>query len=295
MSNEPVFSLDIPVKIDNLKFVFFLSQTLRTTGNECATYPHNHGYYEIRYTVLGKGTQVLESEIFDTSPGDLLLIQPYTYHYQPEQSAMDDLEQYCLGFSIKPPQEKANAEQKRSYDAMVELLNSIHKINDSAFTVLPYFKLLVDEIHHKKYGYCNYLQSICTIILSQMIRLSEIVHPKLFISPELKYTSFYRVQIDRFLRHRFKENVKIQDLADEMKVSVRQVSRILMKEYGVNYTQKMLEIRLEYAKSELLHSDKKIQEVCRDCGIQRYTYFITCFKKATGMTPSEYKKLFAKK
>ncbi len=286
---ELPFSLEIPTQVSNLKIIFFVSDRLYAFGENCASGPHNHGDYELRYTVAGNGIQTVDKSLYPVSAGDLILIRPNEYHYQSRERICSDLEQYSLRFSIKQPLDTATIQQKKSHTATVRLLQTVRQLHDANAALLPLFQMLTQEIAEKKYGYFNCLQAMCVLIFTAFIRLSDTKNPEIFPSVEMKYSGYWRSQIDDFLGFHYMENVKLQDLADAVKLSPRQASRLIMREFGVNYTTKLMETRLERAKYQLTNTDKEIHTISDDCGFQSYNYFTTCFRKFTGMTPSEFR------
>ncbi|MBP7494175.1 MAG: helix-turn-helix domain-containing protein, partial [Spirochaetales bacterium] len=48
----------------------------------------------------------------------------------------------------------------------------------------------------------------------------------------------------------------------------------------------------EYAKGLLRETNIPIQDVCDRSGFLNYSYFITYFKKYTGLTPREYRERY---
>ncbi|MBR7099254.1 MAG: helix-turn-helix transcriptional regulator, partial [Clostridia bacterium] len=81
----------------------------------------------------------------------------------------------------------------------------------------------------------------------------------------------------------------LTDLAEAINVSPRQMSRILLREFGMNFVTKLTEMRLQQVKYQLTHTEKSIHQISIDCGFPSYSYFSTCFRKNVGMTPSHYR------
>jgi len=52
------------------------------------------------------------------------------------------------------------------------------------------------------------------------------------------------------------------------------------------------QIKTEFACKLLMDNDLSILEVCLDSGFNNLSHFNKQFKKATGVTPSEYRKRF---
>ena len=80
----------------------------------------------------------------------------------------------------------------------------------------------------------------------------------------------------------------VDSFAQDMGMS-RSVFYLNMKRvFGVTPNNFMQEARIAYAKELLRAHSGNISEVAYKCGFSDPKYFSRCFKKATGMTPSEY-------
>ncbi len=288
-SNLP-FMLEIPITMGSLKYVFFVTERIYASGNQCLATPHNHSNYELRYTISGKGNLTIEDKVYTPQAGDLVLVHPMEYHHQGEDAFSQDLARYSLSFSVKSPSEKAPAAHKKSYEVLTKTLQSIRMVNDCDMQLLPYFQAITEAIAQKEYGYFNHLQAMCILLFTDFIRLAGVQNTAIFPSPEQMYSNYWTQQLESFLGFRYMENIKLPDLAAFLQVSDRQASRIVMREYGVNYTTMLTQFRVQKAKYQLLQNpEKDLQKVGADCGFQSYTYFITCFRKIMGKTPADYR------
>lgn len=79
-------------------------------------------------------------------------------------------------------------------------------------------------------------------------------------------------------------------VADEIFVSAPYLSNLFKNELGINFSDYLLEIRMKKA-MELLREGAKIYKVAEDVGYGNPQYFSISFKKYTGYTPAEYKKM----
>ncbi|MBQ9132148.1 MAG: helix-turn-helix domain-containing protein [Clostridia bacterium] len=285
------FSLEIPVNIGNLKVSFLVSETLYAVGKECVSTPHNHGsHYELRYLVGGKGVQIVGETPIQASCGDFLLIYPGEYHYQSLQGCGDDLAQYNLRFSLREPAPGATSPQKRAYAEVISGLDRLRWGRDTERRLEEPFCRLTREISRREPGYFYSLQAMCAVIFTELLRLlPEDARMHVFSGEELRYGGYWRVRIDRFLNARYGEAICLQDLADAINLSKRQTQRLMQREYGMGYSQKLTETRIQYAKYQLSYTQKSLQQIAYDCGFQSYGYFLTCFRKLTGMSPGEFR------
>ena len=284
------FSIEVSAKLGNIEFHFFFSENNCVYGKKSVSLPHHHGKnYELRYISAGTGGQNVEGEHVGTKAGDLLLIHPEECHFQTDEDTSEDLKQYGLRFFIKPPSKSAPEAHKKEYASIVELFDSIRVLSDEEMKLLPFWKILSYEIKNRKPGYLNYIQSTCVIIMTEIIRLAPNQSARVLQPDDPKKSLYLQDQIAAFFSRHYMEDMKLTDLANAINVSTRQASRILLREFGMNYITKLTEVRLQQVKYQLTHTDKNIHQISIDCGFPSYSYFSTCFRKNVGMTPSQYR------
>lgn len=88
-------------------------------------------------------------------------------------------------------------------------------------------------------------------------------------------------------------NLGLDDLADSMGVSPRSLSRLINGHFGKNFYDfvnhyRVLDARRQLEDGQL--ADKSIQRVFEDAGFNSKSTFNTLFKKATGCTPTAYRR-----
>ncbi len=291
-ANEIPYALQLPIQIGGLKVTVYVHEKSYVTGEECLSLPHNHGDYELRYICQGKGNQIVENEMIRTEAGDILLIHPQEFHYQTMDYATQDLAQFSFRFSLKPPTEAATPLAQRTYVALTSFLDGFRSAKDPNRELIPLFEMVQKELQDKESGFFACLQGAFVIILTRFLRLVSDNPQGILPSEEQKYNGNLRNQIDHFFRYHYMHDVKLQDLADAIKVSTRQASRVLMREFGETYVKHLMKTRIQQAKFFLIHGENDIHKIGMDCGFQSYNYFATCFKQVTGYTPTEYRKLY---
>ena len=80
-------------------------------------------------------------------------------------------------------------------------------------------------------------------------------------------------------------------LAQELAISVSQLNKKLNAATGYPASTYILQVKLNYAKKILASQNKTIGEVATECGIYDVNYFSRVFKKQTGVTPTQFKRL----
>lgn len=88
-------------------------------------------------------------------------------------------------------------------------------------------------------------------------------------------------------------NFNISNLADTMHLSLSYLSTVFKNATGQNISNYLSARRLERAQQLLRDASIPIRDVCFRSGYDDPRYFAKFFKKHTGMTPSEYRNLYA--
>jgi two-component system response regulator YesN len=66
---------------------------------------------------------------------------------------------------------------------------------------------------------------------------------------------------------------------------------VFKKETGMSISDYLQQTRIEYAKELLLNTDQSVSEIANASGYSNLSYFSAIFKKITGTSPGEYRKL----
>ena len=97
------------------------------------------------------------------------------------------------------------------------------------------------------------------------------------------------VRIDEYINHHFTENLRADDICSKFQIGRSTLYEISAQSYGTGLATHIRNLRLEYAKTLLQKfPDLPISEVAEKCGFTDYNYFITVFRKHTGMSPKKY-------
>ncbi len=293
-SNDPLL-YEITVPFGNLTLLFYFNEKI-CTDNSKPSMPHDHPDYEIHYMVQGVCRHFIGQNVYDACIGDVLILHPNQYHYQEQSTPRRGHGVfYSLQVAIKPPLETASPATLKAYAALRAVLDECELLHDTKRILMPFFQLIHEEINNRRNGYYVNLQSACAFMMISLIRLSDYADKKsLFPDEKLKHIPDWRHQIENFLFKHFGEDLRLQDLAEAIGLSTRQTSRLILREYGMNFVTKLNDVRIQHAAYLLRQGTQNIHEVSVSCGFPNYGYFSTCFRQKIGVTPSQYHKQFAK-
>ncbi|MDO4285329.1 MAG: PocR ligand-binding domain-containing protein [Eubacteriales bacterium] len=96
-------------------------------------------------------------------------------------------------------------------------------------------------------------------------------------------------RLDEYITRHFTEELNTAVLCDHFRIGKTQLCEMAKQMYGIGIAQQIRLLRINRAK-ELLSKDPElsISDIAAACGFHDYNYFITLFKRMTGMTPRQY-------
>lgn len=98
-----------------------------------------------------------------------------------------------------------------------------------------------------------------------------------------------RRAVEYMKEHHTDPDMNFKDVAESVHLSTSYLSALLKKHGNINYNHFLTQMRIEHAKELLCRPDVKSYEAAFMAGFNSSQYFSSCFKKATGLTPREYK------
>lgn len=97
------------------------------------------------------------------------------------------------------------------------------------------------------------------------------------------------VQIDEYIQAHFTEKLDAVQLARQFGIGKTQLYEIAEQNYGVGIAAHIRNLRIEKARQLLSEQPGlSLAEIASACGFNDYNYFITVFKRVTGVSPKAY-------
>lgn len=251
---------------------------------------HCHDFIEIVIILKGKGHFIINDEKVLVSEGNVLILNPGTYHRSIPDSPHTLTECY-LAFTdvdfVNAPrnffpffhgQKMLGKLPERVKKEIYQLCCSIDRESQSR-NPGRYFML-------KAY----LIQVIC--LLLRFDRQEEIADQHClagyeFKSPNKKYVV---QQIMKYMENHYKEKISLDQIAENMYLSPFYISKLFKSETGDTPINYLISLRMEKAK-ELLNQNStlSIQEAAAAVGYEDAYHFSKLFKKYYGLSPLYYK------
>jgi transcriptional regulator GlxA family with amidase domain len=100
-------------------------------------------------------------------------------------------------------------------------------------------------------------------------------------------------QAEVFLQANYQRDISTRSLADRAGLGARTFVRRFKTATGAQPAAYLQALRIQMAKAMLEHDAKPVQSISADVGYDDVAFFRSLFKRATGMTPGEYRAHFA--
>lgn len=237
---------------------------------------HQHSFYEFFFVPSGDITIVTEEES-NVYQNRGIIIPPRFNHY----TIISAKRGYCLVFALEYLPKK----DENLYEYITQKLNG-------GMTVLPitdelsfYMEKLTECILEDSEG--EEASHVAALVFLSIFKLLDAPKKKKNVS-NIKYRNYVSI-LDTYISRHYKEKIKITDIADELHLCSKQVSRIIYKEYGAPLSQVVHRRRLSIACMLLKNTSIDINQIALSVGYEYENYFFRLFKDTYGMTPMEYR------
>lgn len=96
-----------------------------------------------------------------------------------------------------------------------------------------------------------------------------------------------------YIREHYREPLTLETVSSIAGFNPAYFSTLFKKETGERFTEYLASVRIGAAKQLLTDSDRPIAEISAETGYGDYKYFCKQFKKATGLSPQAYRKMYS--
>lgn len=232
---------------------------------------HCHGEYELHLLLSGHVRMEVGKENFALTSQTGLLIPPGQYH---SPLAEGPLERLSLRLSV-PGGGLLDAKDCRMFDLPEELCRVCRAYFYETSAANPYRR--------------EARQALLTQLIIGVLRsLGAEQSPG---KQEENVSSMERMAfIDDYFEKHFAGGGGKEELARQLYLSPRQLARLLQKEYGMGYQEKLLGARMDCAAKLLRTTKLPISRIAEQVGYQSEPAFFKAFARHYGMTPHTYRK-----
>lgn len=237
---------------------------------------HCNAEHELFIILSGEAKMSANDREYAITAGQALLIPPSNFHSM--NSGSDNLQYIVIPFGIS-----SYARVKDSF------LCEVKCICLSKDTLITANKLLL-EISKRPPFLRERTEARVTLILSEIF--SEVIRPSARVFDEAYNVNGRLTVIDDFFEKEFTKYGTAELLAKKLHLSVRQLNRVLLENYGMGFREKLMLARMDRAAWLLRTSRISIQRISEEVGYLSQNSFFKAFSSHFGLGPSKYRKEF---
>ncbi len=238
--------------------------------------PHHENNLEIHLVMDGKLNWWVENEIHTLKPGSIYLTKPQELH-----GAIKNTIQPC---TLTWLQVDPNALTDSSLAQ--DLLNLTERTCQGAHSLIADVESMLIEIRNPKEDSPRFLSSCLNLFLAKLLRQYQ----------NTEQQESYPEQLKALLKHieeqlECEHILSIEDLAAFINLSRSRIFQLFEAHIGQSPISYMNTQRIERAKQQLRETDLAVTSIAMNLGYASSQHFATAFKRMTGMTPRDYRKL----
>ena len=244
---------------------------------------HFHSFFEIHYVIKGNMHMVIDDRDIYLGCGDLCIIPPKKVHY-----IYQDENSHRVGFRFSFRQVRGAGDEcfyerfRRAYSA----LEKAHILKDEFF-FSQCLNVSREALARKAPDYMA--EELLFMALNALsYSLAPCDSDK---EDSLVYTdSFVTEYIEDYLNEHYQGIPRLGELANALKLSVRQTQRVIWRLFGMNFSDLVTARRLTVARFLLCKTSLSMEEIALQSGFCDKPYFYRKFSSYYGMTPLRYRK-----
>lgn len=287
-------ALDIKVPIGNL-IINILRLSYEAPRPSWYYKNHCHSGYELHFIPAGKGTVKVLDHTYNITPGTLYITGPEVFHEQ--KAEIDEpMSEYCINFEIMPYRKRTRKNDMYIEDEVESIFNTLKNtkfwFGKDEHISFNLFEKIMAEFENNIIGYYTYVQSLVLQIILNVVRCTTAEKRSSYFVPHKILNDSRRLLCDDYFRN-YDRALSPKELSDLIRVSERQLNRIMQEYYSMTFKEKLTAIRLEEAKTLLLSSNLSVSEISEKTGFSSLSYFSRLFQKYFNMSPSQVKALFS--
>ena len=228
--------------------------------------------YCLLYTVSGSGTLVLDNGSYTLTPGTIALIHCKEKHRITIQQSPWNYYAFFMNGNPIP----------FLFQSITSKYTGLHTLplaSDIPNLIQKFFNHL-EKNSEKSIVSTRFIIDILSEILTEKERLVDANNP----------IPGYLINIKNSFDNNYYNSFTLTTLEQEYRISKYRICRDFTEHFGVSPIQYLNHKRICIAKEELIHTDKRVNEIGRMVGIENTNLFIRLFKKQTGVTPLDYRK-----
>lgn len=241
----------------------------------CRSMHQHEDRIELNFIYGGNGTHIVDGEICNSQPGDVLVHNSHVLH---DESMMleEQMNAWCIAVKhLKLPNMRENALLPQGMHPRVPC--------QSAANILGQLYPMVHHYAQQHNGYviANSLARSIVLIVHQLIKTNALTSSK-------KDNELVRAT-ENYIESHYQEPIALKDLANHIHANEYYLSHLFRTITGYSLQQYILRRRIGKAQCMLVYTNSPLTAIAGRVGFEDSNYFSRAFKKIIGMPPKLYR------
>jgi AraC-like DNA-binding protein len=255
---------------------------------------HFHPEFELTLILSGNGSRLVGNHIEDYTAGDLVLIGSNVPHcWKSDTTSKKNIKSHsivihftetCFGedFFTKPEMNRIKKLLLKSgagikftiemHDAIIEEIREIVTVTDPFKKMLLLLQILQSLAETRKSKLLDTNSQMASYSASDMERLNKVYD---------------------YLAANYQERIKLNEVASLINMAPNAFCKYFKRVSRRTLIETVLQYRINYAISQLAHTNLPVADICYDSGFGNLSHFNKIFKDKMKLSPLQYRKKLA--
>lgn len=243
---------------------------------------HAHGFYELLLIASGVCPLNIGAKMRPLKQGDCCLLLPELPHSEPENCKFDYT---AIWITVQNAFVSLHISQNQGN--LFRVLDSYRFADDTRY----YDETIVRVACEKNQDIPFPVELAKTYVLQMLIRIMRELDPSVLGKDNDVRSSQIADQVVRYADMHRDEDITLRDISQHVGISINLLNTIFKSVMNTTISQYIIEQKMIRVKNMLLDPDKKLSDIACTLGFYDQYHLSKTFKKKTGMSPSEYRRI----
>ena len=262
------------------------------------TYPiHNHAEFELNFCEKAAGVRRIVGDSAEViGEYDLVLITGKDLEHVWEQNECNSKEIREITIQFSSDLFFKSFIHKNQFDSIRRMLERAQKGLCFPMSAILKVYSMLDTLASENQGFYAVLKFMTILYeLSLFEEEARTLSSSSFAKIDIHSDSRRVQKIQEYINLHYKEEIRLNQLADMVGMTAVSFSRFFKLRTGKNLSDYLIDIRLGFASRLLVDSTMSVAEICYDCGFNNLSNFNRIFKKRKNVHLKNFGKIIERR